>query len=236
MRAAGIPARIVTGYQGGELNPLGNYLIVRQRDAHAWTEVWLAERGWVRVDPTGAVSPNRIQLGMDAAIPPTMGPAGLDLPSAGPLWETWRKWRYGIDAIKSGWNEWVLGYGTRRQLELLALFGFDGANLRALSMVMLCVVGVILGILALWLGLRRPLPVDPVLRVYRRFCAKLAGAGIARRDHEGPLDFAARVVSSRPLLRQPVERITRMYVGLRYGAEDTPMAEFKRAVSAFRPR
>jgi transglutaminase-like putative cysteine protease len=236
MRAAGIPARIVTGYQGGELNPLGNYLIVRQRDAHAWTEVWLAERGWVRVDPTGAVSPNRIQLGMDAAIPPTMGPAGLDLPSGGPLWETWRKWRYGIDAIKSGWNEWVLGYGTRRQLELLALFGFDGANLRALSMVMLCVVGVILGILALWLGLRRPLPVDPVLRVYRRFCAKLAGAGIARRDHEGPLDFAARVVSSRPLLRQPVERITRMYVGLRYGAEDTPMAEFKRAVSAFRPR
>jgi transglutaminase-like putative cysteine protease len=81
MRAAGIPARIVTGYQGGELNPLGDYLIVRQRDAHAWTEVWLQDRGWVRVDPTGAVSPDRIRLGIDAAIPPVMGPAGLALPS-----------------------------------------------------------------------------------------------------------------------------------------------------------
>lgn len=236
MRAAGIPARIVTGYQGGELNPLGEYLIVRQRDAHAWTEVWLSDRGWVRVDPTGAVSPNRIELGMDAAIPPTLGPAGLDLPSRGALWETWRSWRHGIDAIKSGWNEWVLGYGTRRQFELLALFGVDAGNLRNLSMLMFAVLGTILGILALWLARRRPLPVDPVARIYARFCAKLARAGITRRGHEGPVDFAARVVSSRPPLRASVEHITRLYVALRYAAGDTPVAEFKRAVSAFRPR
>ena len=133
MRAAGIPARIVTGYQGGELNPLGDYLIVRQRDAHAWTEVWLPDRGWVRVDPTGAVSPNRIELGIDAAIPPVIGPAGLNLPSAGPVWETWRRWRHGIDAIKSGWNEWVLGYGPRRQYELLAVFGLDAGDLRGMA-------------------------------------------------------------------------------------------------------
>jgi transglutaminase-like putative cysteine protease len=236
MRAAGIPARIVTGYQGGELNPLGDYLIVRQRDAHAWTEVWLEDRGWVRVDPTGAVSPNRIQLGMDAAIPPTMGPAGLDLPTRGPLWETWRRWRYGIDAIKAGWNEWILGYGTRRQHELLALLGVDAGNLRALSMGMLAITGVMLGILALWLARRRPLPADPVSILYRRFCAKLARAGVTRRACEGPLDFAARAVSARPPLREPVERITGMYVALRYAGRDIPMGEFKRAVSAFRPR
>ena len=74
MRAAGIPARIVTGYQGGDINPLGDYLIVRQRDAHAWSEVWLANRGWVRVDPTAAVSPQRIEQGMEATIPNSIGP------------------------------------------------------------------------------------------------------------------------------------------------------------------
>ena len=236
MRAAGIPARIVTGYQGGELNPLGDYLIVRQRDAHAWTEVWLEARGWVRVDPTGAVSPNRIELGMDAAIPPTLGPAGLDLPTRGPLWETWQRWRYGIDVIKSGWNEWVLGYGSQRQRELLALFGVDSGDLSSLVMGMLAIIGIMLGILALGLTRRRPLAVDPVLRVYRRFCRKLARAGVVRRASEGPLDFADRVVSTRPQLRQPVNRITDLYVALRYAGNDSPIGEFKRAVSAFRPR
>jgi transglutaminase-like putative cysteine protease len=67
MRAAGIPARVVTGYQGGYFNTLGNYLLVRQSDAHAWSEVWLKGRGWVRVDPTGAVSPQRVELGAQAA-------------------------------------------------------------------------------------------------------------------------------------------------------------------------
>ena len=236
MRAAGIPARIVTGYQGGELNPLGDYLIVRQRDAHAWTEVWLGPRGWVRVDPTGAVSPRRIQLGMDAAIPPTMGPAGLDLPSSGPLWETWRRWRQGVDAVKSGWNEWVLGYGTHRQYQLLAFFGVDAGNLSALTMAMFAIVGALLGFLALWLVWRRPVPEDPVARVYRRFCRKLARAGVTRRGWEGPRDFATRVASTRPPLREPVERITAMYVAMRYAGESIPFGEFRRAVGAFRPR
>jgi transglutaminase-like putative cysteine protease len=236
MRAAGIPARIVTGYQGGELNPLGDYLIVRQRDAHAWVEVWLGERGWVRVDPTGAVSPNRIELGMDAAIPPTMGPAGLDLPSRGRLWETWRRLRLGIDAVKTGWNEWVLGYGPRRQRQLLSLFGVDSADVRGLVTGMLVAIGALLGMLALWLARRRPAPVDPVLGVYRRFCHKLARAGVARRASEGPVDFADRVTAHRPQLGTAVHRITNMYVALRYGDGDTPMAEFKRAVSAFRAR
>jgi transglutaminase-like putative cysteine protease len=240
MRAAGIPARIVTGYQGGELNPLGDYLIVRQRDAHAWAEVWLGDRGWVRVDPTGAVSPSRIELGMDAAIPPTMGPAGLDLPSKGALWETWRRWRHGIDAIKSGWNEWVLGYGPGRQRDLLALFGVDADNLSNLILGMFAAVGALLGILALWMVRRRTLPVDPVLKAYRRFCDRLARIGVARRASEGPLDFAARVITLRPQLGPQVEGITAMYVALRYGEGETATedirGDFRRAVRAFRPR
>jgi len=236
MRAAGIPARIVTGYQGGELNPLGDYLIVRQRDAHAWTEVWLGPRGWVRVDPTGAVSPRRIHLGMAAAIPPTMGPAGLNLPSGGPLWETWRNWRHGVDAIKTGWNEWVLGYGTHRQYELLAYFGVDAGSLNALTVAMFTIVGALLGFLALWLVWRRPVPEDPVARVYRRFCRKLARTGVARRSSEGPRDFAARVALLRPPLGKSVERITAMYVAIRYAGESIPLGAFRRAVGAFRPR
>ena len=236
MRAAGIPARIVTGYQGGELNPLGDYLIVRQRDAHAWSEVWLAERGWVRVDPTGAVSPNRIELGMDAAIPPTIGPPGLDLPSRGPLWETWRRVRFGIDALKTGWNAWVLGYGPHRQRQLLGMFGADASDVGGLATAMLVATGALLAVLAVWLARHRPVPVDPALRTYRRFCGKLARAGIARRASEGPLDFAARVSASRPQLDKAVEHITGMYVALRYADGDVPMREFKRAVTAFRAR
>lgn len=236
MRAAGIPARVVTGYQGGELNPLGDYLIVRQRDAHAWSEVWLGERGWVRVDPTGAVAPNRIELGMDAAIPPAMGPAGIDLPSRGALWKMWRRWRFGIDALKTGWNAWVLGYGHLRQRELLGLLGMDASDVRGLTMSMLSSVGILLALLALTLARRRSLPVDPISRVYRRFCRKLARAGLVRRPWEGPVDFAARVTALRPPLRAPVARITDMYVALRYAGEEHGLAEFKRAVSAFHPR
>ncbi|HYN54442.1 MAG TPA: DUF3488 and transglutaminase-like domain-containing protein, partial [Methylotenera sp.] len=106
MRAAGIPARIVTGYQGGELNPNGNYLIVRQSDAHAWAEVWLEGRGWVRVDPTSAVSPDRIESGIGSALPdsdllPIL--SRQDYPILKKLYLNW-------DAVNNGWNQWVLGY------------------------------------------------------------------------------------------------------------------------------
>jgi hypothetical protein len=130
----------------------------------------------------------------------------------------------------------VLGYGTHRQHELLALFGVDAGDLPGLSMGMLAIVGGMLGLLALWLARRRLAPADPIARIYRRFCAKLARAGVTRRASEGPLDFAARVVATRPQLRAPVESITGMYVALRYAGGNMSMGGFKRAVRAFRPR
>ncbi|MDX1432483.1 MAG: DUF3488 and transglutaminase-like domain-containing protein [Gammaproteobacteria bacterium] len=235
MRAAGIPARVVTGYQGGEMNPLGEYLIVRQRDAHAWVEVWLERTGWTRVDPTGAVSPNRIQLGMDAAIPPTIGPAGLGIEGSEEVRELWRRLRHGLDAISASWNEWVLGYGNRRQRELLALFGLDAGDLGELALGILVAVLAILALVALGLA-RAPRAADPALRAYRRFCRKLARAGFTRRAAEGPLDFAARVAARRPSLGEPVSRITASYVRLRYGSEPGRLGELRRAVAAFRPR
>ena len=234
MRAAGIPARIVTGYQGGELNPLGEYLVVRQRDAHAWTEVWIEGRGWVRIDPTGAVSPNRIELGMDGAIPPRIGAAGLDIATRGPLWDAWRSFRFGIDALNAGWNDWVLGYGTTRQRRLLHLFGAGEASAGDLVMGMFAATGVVLALLAVWLARRKPVPLDPAQRAYRRFCRELARAGVARRDTEGPLDFAARAGAALPARRAQVERITHLYVALRYAGEPSNLRALKREVSAFR--
>ena len=128
MRAAGIPARVVTGYQGGDVNPLGDYIIVRQRDAHAWSEVWLDERGWVRVDPTAAVSPQRIEQGMDAAIPNQIGPEVFNFAPSGRVAQIFRNLRHGWDTVNNTWNQWVLGYGPARQRSLLASVGIDAAN------------------------------------------------------------------------------------------------------------
>jgi transglutaminase-like putative cysteine protease len=111
MRAAGVPARVVTGYQGGEVNPVDGWLIVRQYDAHAWTEVWLAGRGWVRIDPTAISAPTRIDLNLAAAVP-----AGDPLPLLMRVDLAWlRDIRFRWEAVANTWNQWVLGYNPERQ-------------------------------------------------------------------------------------------------------------------------
>ena len=126
MRAAGVPARVVTGYQGGERNTFGDYLIVRQSDAHAWAEVWLEGRGWVRVDPTGAVAPNRVQDGLYAAVTdgqnlPFLIRRGGDSAWLHQLAMSW-------DSLNNSWNEWVLAYGPDRQKEFLSGLGFGAVD------------------------------------------------------------------------------------------------------------
>lgn len=233
MRAAGVPTRIVTGYQGGEVNELGDFLTVRQRDAHAWAEVWLEKGGWVRVDPTAAVAPERIQLGMDAAIPPPIGPRAFNIQPSEPVRRAFRSLRQSWDALNSAWNEWVLGYGPDRQRLFLSRFGLDSRDLIRLALALLTFVGLLLGAVALWLA-RRPGTRDPVLRAYRRFQRKLARAGLKRETGEGPLDFGRRVTAARPDLAGPVQRITALYVGLRYASQADDPRELDRAVSAFR--
>lgn len=233
MRAAGIPARVVTGYQGGEVNELGRFLAVRQRDAHAWSEVWLGEtEGWVRVDPTGAVAPERIELGMDAAIPRPIGPRTLNLQPSEPVRRAWRNLRQGWDALNNAWNEWVLGYGPERQRRLLDRFGIDGTNFtRLIVWLVFCVLALLAGT-ALLLA-RRPRTRDPALRAYRKFQRKLARAGFERAQGEGPLDFAERVIRRRPDLAGPVSRVTELYVSIRYGSKGGDTHSLNRAVAAF---
>lgn len=234
MRAASVPARVVIGYQGGTLNPLNNYLVVRQRDAHAWAEVWLAERGWVRVDPTAAVSPSRVEMGIDTALP---SPALLGMEGNAWLAESWRRLRYSWDALNNGWNQWVLGYGENRQRSLLAWLGLEHWDYTRLGLALISVLGILLGGVAIWLWRQqthgRP---SPALILYRRFCGKLARRGMVRRRGETVRQFAARAATARPDLAAQIDTISQHYLRLRYAEDGTQtQAALARAVRDFRP-
>jgi transglutaminase-like putative cysteine protease len=221
MRAAGIPARIVTGYLGGEINPIGDYLIVRQADAHAWTEIWLKDRGWIRVDPTAAVSPARVEQGISAAV---AGGASLPLFMRGDL-PILRELRLTWDSLANTWNQWVLGYTPERQRALLTRVGLDDATWRTLAALLLAATGVLTLALAFFTLRRLRVRVrDPVAVAYAAFCDKLRARGLAREAGEGPLSFSQRVVDARPDLEAFVRAFTMLYVGVRYagntGADD----------------
>lgn len=213
MRAAGIPARIVTGYQGGETNPVGQYLIVRQSDAHAWVEVWLEGRGWVRVDPTAAVAPSRVESGISTALSDNS-----PLPILARQDRTWLRDLYlNWDAINNGWNQWVLGYDQQRQLALLSRMTGTSANWQQL---MLWLTGSLLlmsVLLCAWLFRRRHIPTDPVKALYLRYLAKLSHRGIHHSPGEGPLSVQQRASTALPQHATDIARITRLYLALRYG-------------------
>lgn len=216
MRAAGIPARIVTGYLGGETNPIGEYLIVRQADAHAWTEIWLPDIGWMRVDPTAAVSPARVERGINAAVG---DPSALPLFMRGD-YPLLRELRLTWDSVANSWNQWVLGYTMERQRALLTRVGLDDATWRTLAGLLLaCTAAITLVLAAFMLRRLRVRVRDPVMLAYFTFCEKLRERGIAREPNEGPLTFGERVVRRRPDLEARVRRFIALYVRLRYGGQ-----------------
>ncbi len=235
MRAAGIPSRVVTGYQGGEFNPLNDELIVRQADAHAWTEVWLPAEGWLRVDPTAAVSPLRVEGGVNAAL----GPIGV-IPSliAADQFGLLAKMRFGWQLVNSQWDTWVVGYNVDRQRRFFSDLGFPNVDWRTLGFWLLVATLLVGAAVSVGLLLReRPRRADPALVAWNRFCAKLAAQGLERAPHEGPLDFLVRVTSARPQAAPAAEDITRRYVDARYGAGASKQAlrELARRVREFHP-
>ena len=137
--------------------------------------------------------------------------------------------------MKILFNAFLFAFCYLPTLGLLALFGVDAGSLGTLALGMLIGVGLLLGLLALVMMRRRRPPADPASRAYRRFCGRLARAGITRRAAEGPLDFATRAITIRPQLRESVERITALYVAARYADDHGALLDFKRAVRAFRP-
>ena len=211
MRAAGVPARVVTGYQGGDLNPVDGKFTVRQSDAHAWTEVYLGGRGWIRVDPTALSVPGRVDEGLARSV------AGDVLPLLmRPELEWLRALRNNWEALTHQWNLWVLGYNPERQRELMSWFGMPDADWLELASTLLAVLGAfVLGLFA-WM-LRRLARPDPVQAAWNLFCRKLGARGVARAPHEGPRDYAERAARNLPSVREPIRRIAALYIALRYG-------------------
>lgn len=231
MRAAGIPARVVTGYQGGERNDLGGHYVVSQSDAHAWSEVWLAGRGWVRIDPTAAVAPQRIERGLSTAL----GQSG-ELPAF--LRRDGMRWRMELEVrwewINSTWNAVVLAYGPELQQRFLRRFGLD--ELRDMILALTGVITLFLTGVGLML-MRRAQPLvraDAALRLWRKAQRKLSRDGLVQRPDEGPEDFTRRVIQERPDLAQRMQSLLQSYLRLRYLHDPSPAAEkiLERAVKA----
>ena len=220
VRAAGIPARIVAGYLGGEVNPYGKYLIVRQSDAHVWVEVYLPGKGWIRKDPTIAVAPQRVEQGLAAALPPGERSALRSLSALGPYAKYWVNISLGWDAINNQWNKWVLGYSDIRQKTILARFGIRAETRKGLTAAIILATAA-MGLIALcyFLNITRKKisKVDTVQKTYLAFCAKLARIGLARNASQGPLDYAAMVTALRHDLQTSVHDIVSLYIKLHYG-------------------
>jgi transglutaminase-like putative cysteine protease len=230
MRAAGIPARVVTGYQGGDVNPVDNYLEIRQANAHAWAEIFLDDRGWIRVDPTAIVAPSRVEQGLAAALP-----QGETLPLLMRAEFDWlRQLRFRFDAAANTWNQWVLGYNQERQGQVTRYLGI-GPNWLNLIAALGAAVLVVFGLIALWV-LRQRRPIDPAAAAYGKFCRKLARAGVARLPHEGPRDFLHRLRGQFPTIDPAADEITHLYESLRYGgATDAAALErLQKVARAFR--
>lgn len=210
MRAGGVPARVVTGYQGGEYNPIGGHYVVRQSDAHAWAEVWLDGRGWVRVDPTSAVAPSRIERGLDAVLG---AEAAAWRPAHQPGWLQDVRWAY--EGMVYRWQRWVLQYDHAQQARLLATLGTGASagQLLAGALGVLC----LLALVPLW---RRRERADPLDAAYDRFCELLARHGCARAPAEGPQDFAARASTRLPQAAAAIAAVAAAYIGQRYGNAD----------------
>lgn len=233
LRAAGIPARVVTGYQGGEYNGVSDYMVVRQSDAHAWAEVWFDDEGWVRADPTAAVAPERVSLGIGEFSRAGAGIRALEdndtalamLHNARQLW----------DAANYQWSQWVLGYSPQRQRELMARLGVGHLTTGKLVVTLIAVVTLFLAGLA-WLLLRRHARRDqPAVRAWAEFCRRLARIGLPREAHEGPLEFAARVAQARPDLAATAQDIARLYALLRYADAPSGLDLLRARVRGFKP-
>jgi len=224
MRAVGIPSRVVVGYHGAEYNRYEDYMMVYQYNAHAWNEVWLEGRGWVRFDPTAAVSPERIEQGVEAALgedPAFMEQSLLSATRLGELgWLNALRLR--LDALEYEWNRRVVTYDEEAQYELFTQVLGEVTDEKIIAL-LVSVAGVVIVVLAL-LVIRHPprSPRDPVNRLYRRIGAQLARVGLDRRPGEGPLAWRDRVIAARPELAEVMGELTEVYLEINYRHRELP--------------
>jgi len=236
MRMAGLPTRVVTGYQGGELNPMGDYYIIRQSDAHAWTEVWIPDEGWIRVDPISAVAPERIAFGSTRTT--FQGQTNIVTRIGRMAWL--RQAALAWDAVNTVWNDWVIGYGPRLQRTLLEWMGFERPRWRELMLMTIVATALLMVGLTLFLGvrMRSSYARDPAARSFKHFRSKLARLKVEPiRAGETPTDYAARAEAALPENATAIHAITVAYLEARYEPDSMgdALVKLRSLVREFRP-
>ena len=234
MRVAHIPARVVTGYQGGEFNGVGNFLEVRQANAHAWAEVWIENQGWARVDPTAAVAPERIEQQLNLDLLELGGEIRFD-PNMINQQQNWLKQMNQLwNSADYQWQRWVVHYASDNQANFLSTFGIH--DFKAMMKWLMILVALITILLSAFLLRKKQKAIAPILRLYNRFCAKLKPAGLIRTNREGAHDFAQRAKIALPEQADAIEQITADFIQLQYGRVSTreDFVRFAKAVAKFK--
>jgi len=232
MRAALIPARIVGGYQGGEVNPVDGYFTVRQYDAHVWVEVWLKGRGWVRVDPTADSAPSRIENGLSQAVA-----ANESLPLMARNNYAWlRELRYRWDATANAWNQAILGFNPERQRDLLSKLGMPEPDWKQMTAWLAALCGLLLLGFTLF-ALHQREQRDEAGRIWQAFQRRLARREITIAAWMGPATYASYAAAQLPQHATAIHAIAECYAALRYAPEQTAahLAHFKALVARFKP-
>jgi hypothetical protein len=215
---------------------VGDYYILRQSDAHAWSEVWLPGEGWTRIDPTAAVAPERIRHSIltDAASAGSQVLFRID--EQGLFGSAIRHLGLALDAVNIGWRRWILDYNRDRQFRLLQYLGINLSRIEEWFGLIISLVAFSLLLIGLRVGLQGRRKEDPVLGAYKRLCSKLAAAGIPRGPSEGPQDYSRRIVEQRPQRQAEITELFRCYIELRYGRSPNSrlQSEFKDRVRRFR--
>ena len=234
MRVAGLPSRLVVGYQGGEFNTHGKYVVVRQSDAHAWAEVWIQGDGWLRVDPTNVIAPERISSGSDSffqgRVDSLSGIAQRSTSVLG-LRDLLREMRLIWDNLNYQWDLRVLNFDEETQRSVFAIFRLQNSEWPALLTWITLGIAFSLSMVALWLRRPRIVP-RGVEFTYTRFCRLLSRAGLPRHPWEGPGDLGRRAAAEFPEAGAAIHRITDAYTVIRYGREPGSEADLKSAIRA----
>jgi len=230
MRMAGIPARVVTGYQGGYYSDIGSYVLVRQSDAHAWSEVWVRGSGWTRLDPTAAVAPERVEQGAVES---------LDQRRYMFDFEWLRNARNTFDLFQRGWNNWVVAFSSDRQSRLFSGLGWDFLSPARLVITMITIIliaGAVVFLLApLLLKFRSSQKSDPLLRLWKKFIRKLNKAGFVSQPSMTATELAANANGQFKYKGDVIFRIAELYTLCRYSRGSGNQAELAELINRFKP-
>jgi len=225
MRLAGLPARVVVGYQGGVYNPVGNYLAVRQSDAHAWTEVWQEGRGWIRIDPTAVVIPERLSIGSEILDYLKSGGEGdFDFMAAwqralrrGFLRRLLLEINHYIDVINNKWNLWIISFDRREQRRLFRSLGISPKNPFLMALALICAALAL--IMALSFRFRDRVKVDQAAKAFGVLQKRLENSGLRKISSEGSVTFLEKAARCFPHAAGEIREIKKIHAELRFGRE-----------------